>query len=190
MDERIEISPADIRHKEFSSGVFGYSKTEVREYLDMLAEHFEEMYAQRMLNNNESVAINVRDERAQTQLALEQMQKREELIAKTMIQAETTRNEIVRTATKEAENIIKEAELSAKKAIDDTNNYLNVLRQEFINMKENHRQYLMSTHSQLRVIMERLQQDALFSKEKEAELDKKFDDASKIKRGKVDSDVQ
>jgi len=39
-DERIEISPADIRHKEFKTGVMGYNKAEIREYLDMLAEHF------------------------------------------------------------------------------------------------------------------------------------------------------
>ena len=190
-DDKIEISPADIRHKEFKSSIFGYNKDEIREYLEMLAEQFEDLYAQRLLNNSEAVAVNVYEDRAQTQLALEQIQKREELISKTLIQAENTRTDIIRGAQREAETIIKEAELSAKKAIYDTNNFINNLKHDFINTKENHRQYLMAGHSQIRVILERLEQDVLFTKEREAELNAQFDEVSRIKwspRGS--SDVQ
>lgn len=180
MSEKIEISSADIRHKEFSSGVVGYKKTEVKEYLEMLAIQFEDLYAQRMINS-ESSKINVYEDRAQTQLALEQIQKREELISKTLLQAENTRNEIIKNAQKEAENIIKEAELAAKKAIDDTKHYLNVLNHEYINMKENRRQFLVSAHAQLKTVIERLEQDPLFSRQKENEIDKGFEEAKKIK---------
>lgn len=189
MSDKIDISPADIRHKEFKSGMIGYNKHEVREYLDMLAEHFEDLYAQRVLNNSETSQVNVYEDRAQTQLALEQIQKREELIAKTLLQAENTRNEIIKTAQKEAENIIKEAELAAKKAIDDTKHYLNVMKHEFINLKESRRQFLTSAHAQIKTVLDRLEQDPLFTKEKEAELDAGYDEARKIRLENNDGKV-
>jgi cell division initiation protein len=188
MSDKIEISPADIRHKEFSGSMFGYKKSEIRDYLDMLADLFEDLYAQRLLNNNEA-QVNVYEDRAQTQLALEQIQKREELIAKTLIQAENTRNEIIRTARIEAENIIKEAELSAKKAIDDTKVYISTLKHEFITLKEHRRQFISNAHAQLRIVIERLEQDPLFHKEKSIEVDRAFDEASRIKITKKAEDA-
>ena len=180
MSERIEISPADIRHKEFSSSMLGYNKSEIRDYLDMLAEYFEDLYTQRLLNQNDNQLVSVFEDRSQTQVALEQIQKREELIAQTMIQAQNTRAEIIRTAKIEAENIIKSAELAAKKTIDETTNYLNTLKHEFVTIKEYRRQFLSSAHSQLRVIIERLEQDPLFSKDREVEMDRKFEEARRI----------
>ena len=180
MSDKLEISPADIRHKEFSSSMLGYSKSEIRDYLDMLAEYFEDLYTQRLLNQNDTQLVNVYEDRNQTQVALEQIQKREELIAQTMIQAQNTRSEIIRTAKIEAENIIRSAELAAKKTIDETTNYLNTLKHEFMTIKEYRRQFLSSAHSQLRVIIERLEQDPLFSKEREVEIDRKFEEAKRI----------
>jgi DivIVA domain-containing protein len=179
MNDKIEISSADIRHKEFASNMFGYKKSEVKEYLEMLSIQFEDLYAQRM-NAGDTDQLNVYEDRTQTQLALEQIQKREELIAKTMLQAENTRNEIIKTAQKEADNIIKEAELAAKKAIDDTKHYLNVLNHEYVNLKESRRQFLSSAHAQLKTVLERLEQDPLFTRQKEADLDKGFEEAKKI----------
>ncbi|MCK9328404.1 MAG: DivIVA domain-containing protein [Candidatus Cloacimonetes bacterium] len=179
MNDKIEISSADIRHKEFASNMFGYKKSEVKEYLEMLSIQFEDLYAQRM-NAGDTDQLNVYEDRTQTQLALEQIQKREELIAKTMLQAENTRNEIIKTAQKEADNIIKEAELAAKKAIDDTKHYLNVLNHEYVNLKESRRQFLSSAHAQLKTVLERLEQDPLFTRQKEADLDKEFEEAKKI----------
>ncbi|MCL2064180.1 MAG: DivIVA domain-containing protein [Candidatus Cloacimonetes bacterium] len=181
MFDKIEISPADIRHKEFKTSAIGYNKAEIRDYLDILAEHFEDLYSQRLMNNKETPQVNVYEDRTQTQIAMEQIQKREELISKTLIQAENTRNEIIRTAQKEADNILRDAELSAKKAIDETKHYLNLMKHEFVNLKENHRQFLINSHSQLKGQLTRYEQDHLFTKETEAEMDKKFDEISRIK---------
>jgi len=180
MEEKIEISPADIRHKDFSSSVLGYSKAEVQDYLEMLADLFEDLNTQRLLNKSDTVSVNMYEEQSQTQLALDQIQKREDLIAKTLMTAESTRNEIIRNAKLEGENIIKQAEIAAKKAIDDTMNYLNVLKHEFINLKEHRRQFLSNAHAQLRVVMDRLESDPLFSKEREFEVDQRFEQARHI----------
>jgi DivIVA domain-containing protein len=181
MKDNNEISPADIRHKEFSGSMFGYNKAEVRDFLESMADHFQDLYTQRILDQSDNAQqVNVYEDRAQTQIALEQIQKREELIAKTLIQAENTRSEIIRTAKIEADNIIKHAELSARKAIDETISYLNLLKHEYITLKETRRQFVSSAHAQLRVALERLEADPMFAREKEQDLDKKFDEARKI----------
>jgi len=191
MPNKIEISPADIRHKDFSNSMLGYSKAEVQEYLEMLADLFEDLYAQRQLNQNDTITTNIYEERSQTQAALDQIQKREDLISKTLMTAENTRNEIIRNAHAEAENIVRNAEIAAKKAIDDTMNYLNVLKHEFINLKEHRRQFLSNAHAQLRVVMDRLESDPLFSKEREYEIDQRFEQARHIKINDKDpEDVQ
>ena len=181
MNEKIDISPADIRHKEFSTSVLGYSRTEIRDYLDMLADHFEDLYTQRVMNHTESAQVQVFDDKSQTQLAIEQIKKREELIAKTLIQAENSRNEIIRVAKAEAENIIKQATISAQKAIDETNHYINQLKHEFITLKEHRRQFVSNAHAQLKIAIERLEQDPMFMRDKESDIDMKFEDARRIK---------
>jgi len=181
MYDKIEISAADIRHKDFKSSMMGYDKKEVQEYLEMLAEQFEDLNSQRFMNNVEATRVNVYEDRTQTQVALEQIQKREELITNTLLQAQNTRDEIIRTAQKEANNIIRDAELSAKKAFDETNNYLNSLRFEFINLKESHRQYVLQSHAQLKIVLERLEQDPVFKRENEEKINEGFDEAKKIK---------
>ncbi len=180
MDQKYEFSPVEIRHKEFSNGMFGYSKKEVREYLDMISAHIEDLFSQKA-SSDEPARMNVFDDRAQSQLVLEQLQKKEELISRTLIQAENTKNEILRNAQKEADNIVRSAELAAKKAIDDTKHYLNVLKHEFINMKEQKRQFLLETSAQLQMFSKRIEQDPLFDRSREAELDTQINVASTIK---------
>ncbi|MCL1826571.1 MAG: DivIVA domain-containing protein [Candidatus Cloacimonetes bacterium] len=187
MYEKIEISPADIRHKDFKTSVVGgYDKKEVQEYLEMLAEQFEDLNAQRFMNNVETARVTIYEDKSQAQVAMEQIQKREELITNTLLQAQNTRDEIIRNAQKEAANIVRDAELSAKKAYDETNAYLNSLRFEFINLKESHRQYILQSHAQLRIVLERLEQDPVFKRENEEKINEAFEEAKKIKQVKKD----
>lgn len=191
MDQKYEFTPVEIRHKEFTGAMFGYSKKEVREYMDMIAAHIEDLFAQKNTQDEPS-RMNVFDDRAQSQLVLEQLQKKEELISKTLIQAENTKNEILRNAQKEADNIVRSAELAAKKAIDDTRHYINVLKHEFINMKEQKRQFLMETSAQVQMFSQRIEMDPLFDKNRENEMDNQFNQASTIRlegnNGRIDSE--
>jgi len=157
MFDKIDISAADIRHKEFKTSAFGYNKDEIRDYLDLLAEHFEVLYAmlreqsekqveestevtnhQETILEDEELIIedDILEEEPEVEIAspvvptitLEEIQKREELIAKTLIHAETTRSVIIENAKKEAENIIREAEMLAKRAIDETKHFLSLMK--------------------------------------------------------------
>ena len=174
MFDKIDISPADIRHKEFKTNALGYNKIEVREYLEMLSEHFEEIYTQRLMNDNAQTPVNIYEDNLQTQIALEQIQKREELISKTLIHAENTKNEIIYNAKKEADTIKREAELTAKKIMDETRHYINIMKQEFLNLKENHKQFLLASHSRLKAQLTKLEQDELFSNDTEKIIEDKI----------------
>ncbi len=52
------------------------------------------------------------------------LKRREELISRTLVFAEKTKADIIGNARKEAENIIHEAELKAKRVIQETKQYL------------------------------------------------------------------
>lgn len=187
MENKFDLTPVEIRHKEFSGSLFGFNKNEVRDYLEMLSNQIEDLLAQKS-NNEEPERNNIFDDRAQSQLVLEQLQKKEELISKTLIQAENTKNDIIRNANKEAENIIRAAELAAKKAIDDTKQYIQVLQHHFINLKEQKRQFLMETHAQIQTFVQRIEQDPLMNRNKEAEIDQQFATATSIRTENQDAD--
>ena len=203
MFDKIDISPADIRHKEFKSSAFGYNKVEVRDYLDLLAEHFELLYTSLQPKTTEhSEEIQVEDNVYETHdevdqdlptvekenvevqvpshISVEQMQKREELIAKTLIHAENMRSEIINNAKTEAENIIREAEMLSKRAIDETKHFLSLMKNEYQNLKDTHHQFLQESHVQLSKQLKTLEQDQLFQKDQQHELDKAFQEVSTI----------
>jgi DivIVA domain-containing protein len=192
------LTPAEIRHKEFSTTMGGYKKNEVRAFLELIATQVEDYHYVQSKEDTlapsftapaSEPAENALPTSAITaepavppisQTTFDEIKKKEEMISRTLIQAETTRNDIVKLAQKEADNILREAELTAKRAIDETKNYLNLMKLEFVNLKENHRQYLMSSHSQLKVQLDRLENDPLFKKESEAQLNQSFENAAKL----------
>ncbi|HPM03256.1 MAG TPA: DivIVA domain-containing protein [Candidatus Cloacimonadota bacterium] len=180
MNEKFDLTPVEIRHKDFSSSLFGFNKNEVRDYLEMLSTQIEDLISQKS-DSNDPYKNNIFDDRSQSALVLEQLQKKEELISKTLIQAENTKNDIIRNANKEAENIIRSAELAAKKAIDDTKQYINALQHHFVNLKESKRQFLMETHAQIKTFIQRIEQDPLMNSARESEMDTQFNQASSIK---------
>ncbi|HPY97058.1 MAG TPA: DivIVA domain-containing protein [Candidatus Cloacimonadota bacterium] len=186
MADKYDFTPIDIRHKEFSTSMFGYSKKEVQEYLKLLATQVEDLIAQKE-NNFGQERNNIFDDRAQSELLNEQLQKKEELISKTLMQAENTRNDVIRNANKEAENIIKETELAAKQAINETSQYIKQLQDHYINLKEVKRQFLMETHAQIKTFLMRIEQDPLMDNKKESEMDSVFTQASQIKTGSKDA---
>ena len=177
MSIKFDITPIEIKHKEFKGSLFGFSKKEVQEYLQLISAQMEDLIAQK---DNGHEKANIFDDRAQSALLNEQLQKKEELISRTLMQAENTKNEILRNANQEAENIVRSAELAAKKAIDDTKQYINSLKHHYETTTEIKRQFLMETHAQATTFVKRIEQDPLMDKSKESEMDSGFAQASHI----------
>ena len=170
------LFPTDIRHEEFSAAMFSYNKKEVKEFLEQLANELED-YQRRQekeLLRREQIQVEVQQEAIQASSAVEELKRREELISRTLVFAEKTKADIIANARKEAENIIHEAELKATRAIQEAKQYLAVLEQQYIQLKEEKRQFLMQFRSELNTFKERIEKDPLLAKEREPLLDADF----------------
>lgn len=172
----MSLFPTDIRHQEFASAMFGYSKKEVKEFLEELATELEEYQnrQEKELYRSEQMQLEVKQEAFQAGTAVEELKRREELISRTLVFAEKTKADIISNARKEAENIIHEAELKAKRAIQEAKQYLGVLEQKYIQIKEEKRQFLMQFKSELNTFQERIDKDPLLSRPPEHLLDSDF----------------
>lgn len=170
------MSPIDIRHQEFSGSMFGFSKKEVRVFLEQVATELEEFQRrqEKEFQRREQMQYEVKQEAVQASSAVEDLKRREELISRTLVFAEKTKADIIANARKEAENIIHEAELKAKRAIQEAKQYLGALEHQYIHIKEQKRQFLMQFKSELQTFMDRIGKDPLLTKETENLLDSEF----------------
>lgn len=170
------LTPIDIRHQEFSSSTFGFSKKQVRAFLEQIASEMEETLRkqEREIERRDRMQNDVRMEAEQASSAVEDLKRREELISRTLVFAEKTKADIVANARKEAENIIHEAELKAKRAIQEAKQYLSAMEHQYISLKEQKRQFLMQFKSELQTFMDRIGKDPLLTRDTENLLDKEF----------------
>jgi len=101
--------------------MFGYSKKEVRALLEQIADEMETAFQakERELLKAQQMQYEVKQEAVQASNAVEDLKRREELISRTLVFAEKTKADIIGNARKEAENIIHEAELKAKRVIQE-----------------------------------------------------------------------
>jgi cell division septum initiation protein DivIVA len=156
--------------------MFGYSKKEVRAFLDQVASDVEtyQKQLQKELARQEQIQNEVKQEAVQAGSAVEELKRREELISRTLVFAEKTKADIIANARKEAENIIKEADLKAKRAIQEAKQYLSVLEHQYLQLKEQKRQFLIQFKVELQSFQDRISKDPLLSKDSELMLDSEF----------------
>jgi DivIVA domain-containing protein len=136
------LQPIDIRHQEFSSQMFGYDKKQVRLFLEQIAAEYEDTYrkTEKEFQKQQNLQYEVKQEAVQASQAVEDLKRREELISRTLVFAERTKADIIANARKEGENIIQEAEIKAKRAIQEAKQYLGVLEHQYVHLKEQKRQ--------------------------------------------------
>ncbi len=172
----MSLYPTDIRHQEFSGALFGYSKKEVQAFLEQLASEIEENQRrlEKDIQRREMMQHEVKQEAIQASTAVEDLKRREELISRTLVFAEKTKADIIANARKEAENIIHESELKAKRAIQEAKQYLSAMEQQYVQLKEQKRQFLMQFRSELQTFMDRIGKDPLLTRESEHLLDTDF----------------
>lgn len=172
------LHPIDIRHQEFSTAIPGYKKKEVRAFLEQMAKEIEELnkLQEKEIQKQLQKQQEVRQEAVQASQAVDDLKRREELISRTLVFAEKTKADIISNARKEADNIIQEAEIKAKRAIQEAKQYLNVLEHQYMQLKEQKRQFLLQFRVELQTFMDRIGKDPLLLKENEQLLDKQFSD--------------
>lgn len=170
------LFPLDIRHQEFSGQMFGYNKKEVHAFLEQIASELEDLLKkqERELVRREQMQDEVTQKAVSANSAVEDLKRREELISRTLVYAEKTKADIIANARKEAENIIHEAELKAKRAINEAKQHLSVLEHQYLAIKEHKRQFLMQFRVELQSFQDRISKDPLLSKDTEQLMDVEF----------------
>jgi len=110
------LTPLDIENKRFTKAIKGYNSNEVDEFLDELTVEYEKLYKENAELRNE-VESNKKD--------LEHYRNVEHTLQNTLVMAQTTAEDIKKMANQQADQILKDAELNAKQAVEDLG------RQEF-----------------------------------------------------------
>lgn len=103
-----DLSPLEVQKQSFPRTMRGYSTDEVRAYLHLVAEEMEELLRKVELLSRENKLL--RDE-------IGEHNKRERILKDTLLSAQRVSEELKANAEKEAELIIKDAELLSEKMI-------------------------------------------------------------------------
>jgi cell division initiation protein len=107
----MELSPLDIQKQTFSVGFRGYSADEVRAYLHLVAEEMEMLLKRidRIEQENAALREDARDQAD-----------RERILKDTLLSAQKVSEQIRENASKEAELVVRNAELVAERIVDQT----------------------------------------------------------------------
>lgn len=121
------LTPLDIENKRFArQKIGGYSVEEVDEFLDELTVEYEKMYKENieLKSHQEELTDNVG-----------QYKNIESTLQNTLIIAQKTADEVQEVAKKQAEQIIKDAEFTAKSNVEELNTQILVKQKELDDLK-------------------------------------------------------
>jgi len=107
------ITPLDIENKTFKKqAVNGYSTQEVHEFMSELLKDYEKIYKEN---------IEFKDKIATLNQGIQHYKSIEDTLQNALVLAQGTADTVKQNAKMEADNIIKEAEISAMKSVDELN---------------------------------------------------------------------
>lgn len=116
------ITPLDIENKKFSKQmVNGYSVEEIDDFLDQLTLDYEKMYKENIESRNKIEELNN---------SLEHYKSIESTLQGTLLMAQTTAEEVKSVARQQAEQILNEAQASAKEAVGTLDNEIVMKKKE------------------------------------------------------------
>ncbi|HID95923.1 MAG TPA: DivIVA domain-containing protein [Candidatus Latescibacteria bacterium] len=160
------LTPLDIRKQEFKKAFRGYDRDEVDAFLEMVADEFE-----RIAREDFSLRERVKG----LEDSLKRYKDLEKALQETLMAAQTTADETRANAKREAELIMKEAEIRAERWTDEARAELNKIKEEITNLKMQKESFIARlksfTTSQMELLktLELEEQRPAFQRETEAE---------------------
>ena len=146
----MKLTPLDIRHKEFRRGLRGYSDEEVDVFLDEVADEFERLF-------QESIDLKERNERLDEQVS--QYISLKETLQKTLISAQQQSDETKANARKEAELILRDADLKSRDIVNEAYSEKQRVQQALIQLKQVEEDYRLKFRSLLERHLNSLSKD-------------------------------
>ena len=128
----MRVTPLDIQNKQFPVRFRGFDMQEVSDFLEMLREEMEEL-----LRENASL----KEQMSRAQAQIEEYRHLEELLKETLVSSQEMVKEYRENARKEAELIIREAEINSQKLIQDAQDRVIKIHEDITDLKGIRRHY-------------------------------------------------
>ena len=146
----IKISSTEIKGMDFSKSISGYKKSEVDTFLEDVANQIEIL---------ESEIKSLEKQIQEKDKELENLEEQKDLLRRTLVLAEKLKDETINNAKNEAQNIIKDAEISSREKVKKAKDYLSILEHDFINLKERKMQFIINFKAKLNSMLEILEKN-------------------------------
>jgi cell division initiation protein len=131
----MKLTPLDIQRHEFPRAFRGFDSDDVRTFLNDVSEEMEQLRSE-----NEKLGENVRRLNA----LLSEHHQREEILKNTLVAAQRTSEEIKESSKKQAQLVMKEAELAADRLVEAAQARAHDIEREIVELKMQKRQVLNS----------------------------------------------
>lgn len=165
----MKITPLDIQQMVFRVGFRGYDKDEVNRFLEELAQTVESLTLDSTLQRERVLSL-------EQQLA--ELKRTESTLSSTLLSVQTLAEDLKRNAQREADLVVKEAELKAGELI----------RQARVDLTDTQRD-LSALQKQRLLMVERLRASLrMFERMLEVEEQEAFDDAATASENKLAGD--
>lgn len=122
----MKITPMEIKQTGFKVKMRGYDREEVDSFLDLLSEEFESLIKE---NNSLKERLTTLDDQ------LSELKKKEQALNSTLLKAHDLVEEIKEAAQKEAQLIMKEAELRGEEALSMARKEMATIKSEIEGIK-------------------------------------------------------
>lgn len=151
----MNLTPLDIQKQTFSRSLKGYHPDDVRAYLHLIAEELE-----RLLRDVDRLSR----ENAMLREDLEDHSNREKILKDTLLSAQKVSEEVRATARKEAELIVKDAELLSERLVGQAMSRVADLERSIQDLKIERR----ASRNKIQGIVDTVQQLLMLDAEEEA----------------------
>ncbi len=129
----MKISPLEIKKQEFKTSIAGYDKSEVRAFLDLIRAEVEGLIRENAI---------LKDELKEAMRKIEEYREKEKILQETLIAAREMKDEIIDRARKEAEIIVAEAEVKARRVLEDAHRKVAEISAEINELKRQRKEFL------------------------------------------------
>jgi cell division initiation protein len=123
----MKITPLDIQHKVFDTQWRGYNKPQVDQFLEEIAESVEELTKENLLLKER---LSAKDEE------LGQLKRAETTLTSTLISTQSFVDQLKRGAQRDADLVVKEAELKAEEILAQSRTELVEMRRMISSLKQ------------------------------------------------------
>ena len=122
----MKITPLDIQHKVFDTQMRGYNRPQVDQFLEEIAESVEELTKENLVLKEK---LTGKDEE------LGQLKRAESTLTSTLISTQSFVDQLKRGAQRDADLVVKEAELKAEEILSQSRTELVEVRRQITDLK-------------------------------------------------------